>query len=217
MNGVVYVDGCYHYHKVSNAEFSGVFGGDCHHIFIKYGDKVYMEANGIGEIVISFSELQKNKYSKYWNVSKYSKYWKQFYDLSLLLTNDKHNMAHDIVFSSKNTNYANTYNEARHWSINTAYLETVETAAEAAEAAEADTKFIKCGYVCYYKINPYDLADMEYTSQEDLDIFQQKYANRMPDDIDVVLANYNALAIEHIAKEEAAEAEDVADTDTAEC
>jgi hypothetical protein len=197
MNGVVYVNGCYHYHKVSNAEFSGVFGGYCHHIFIKYGDKVYMEANGIGDVVISFSELQS---SKSWNT------WKQFYDLSLLLTNDKHNMAHDIVFSSKNTNYANTYNEARHWSINTAYLETVE-------AAEADTKFIKCGYVCYYKINPYDLADMEYTSQEDLDIFQQKYANRMPDDIDDVLANYNALAIEHIANKEAAEA----DADTAEC
>jgi hypothetical protein len=107
-------------------------------------------------------------------------------------------MAHDIVFSSKNTDYANTYNEARHWSINTAYLETVDN----------DTKFIKCGYVCYYKINPYDLADMEYTSQEDLDIFQQKYANRMPEDIDVVLANYNALAIEHIAKKEAADAEE---------
>uniref|UniRef100_A0A6C0LL23 Uncharacterized protein n=1 Tax=viral metagenome TaxID=1070528 RepID=A0A6C0LL23_9ZZZZ len=202
MNGVVYVDGCYHYHKVSNAEFSGVFGGDCHHIFIKYGDKVYMEANGIGDVVISFSELQS------------SKYWKQFYDLSLLLTNDKHNMAHDIVFSSKNTNYANIYNEARHWSINTAYLETVE----AAEAAEADTKFIKCGYVCYYKINPYDLADMEYTSQEDLDIFQQKYANRMPDDIDVVLANYNALAIEHIANKEAEETEETEEAEeAAEC
>ena len=49
---------------------------------------------------------------------------------------------------------------------------------------------------------------MEYTSQEDLDIFQQKYANRMPDDIDVVLANYNTFANEHIAKEEAEEAED---------
>jgi len=213
MNGVVYVDGCYHYHKVSNAEFSGVFGGDCHHIFIKYGDKVYMEANGIGDVVISFSELQSSKHSKTWNVSKY---WKQFYDLSLLLTNDKHNMAHDIVFSSKNTNYANIYNEARHWSINTAYLETVE-AADAAEAAEADTKFIKCGYVCYYKINPYDLADMEYTSPEDLDIFQQNYANKMRDDIDDVLANYNAFAIEHIAKKEAAEVEDAADADTAEC
>jgi hypothetical protein len=194
MNGVVYVDGCYHYHKVSNAEFSGVYGGEYHHIFIKYGDKVYMEANDIGDVVISFTELQKNKY------------WKQYYDLSLLLTNDKHNMAHDIVFSSKNTDYANTYNEARHWSINTAYLETVDN----------DTKFIKCGYVCYYKINPYDLADMEYTSQEDLDIFQQNYANRMPDDIDDVLANYNTFANEHIAKEEAEEAEE-ADADTAEC
>jgi hypothetical protein len=205
MNGVIYVDGCYHYHKVSNAEFSGVFGGDYHHIFIKYGDKVYMEAYGIGDVVISFSELQSSKYSKY------SKYWKQFYDLSLLLTNDKHNMAHDIVFSSKNTNCANAYKEARHWSINTAYLDT-----EAAKAAKAATKFIKCGYVCYYKINPYDLADMEYTSPEDLDIFQQNYANKMRDDIDDVLANYNAFAIEHIAKKEAADAAE-ADADTAEC
>ena len=175
MNGVVYVDGCYHYHKVSNAEFSGVFGGDCHHIFIKYGDKVYMEANGIGDVVISFSELQKYGYSKY---------WKQFYDLSLLLTNDKHNMAHDIVFSSKNTNYANTYNEARHWSINTAYLETVDN----------NTKFIKCGYVCYYKINPYDLADMEYTSQEDLATFEETYTRKRGKVLYETLEIYNEIA-----------------------
>jgi hypothetical protein len=48
-----------------------------YHLFAKQEDKVYIEVRNAGEIVISFAELQKNKY------------WKYYYDLSLLLSNDK--------------------------------------------------------------------------------------------------------------------------------
>ena len=61
-----------------------------YHLFIRIGDKVYMEAKGVGEIVISFEALQNHKY-------KYSKYWKQYYDLSLMLSNDPHLVVEDIV------------------------------------------------------------------------------------------------------------------------
>jgi hypothetical protein len=65
MDGYFNTDGSVLYHKFTNVEFSGVFGNGCdYHLFIKYGDKVYMEVKGVGEIVIPFVELQKHKYWK---------------------------------------------------------------------------------------------------------------------------------------------------------
>jgi hypothetical protein len=171
MDSYFNTDGSIAYHKFTNVEFSGVFGED-YHFFIKYEDKVYMEVKGIGEIVITFAELQKNKY------------WKQYYDLSLLLTNNKHSLAEDTIYSSKNTNYSNAYKEARFWSIHTAFMEN-ETISE--------------GYVCYYKINPYDLVGMRYTSSKNLDLFKRNYANTRDDFIDVKLDIYSTLAKEHQA------------------
>jgi len=153
MNGVINKDGCYYYHNVKNAEFSGVFAED-YHFFIKYEDKVYMEVKGVGEVVISFDELQKNKQ---W------KQCKQYYDLSLLLTKDKHSVVYDSIYSSKNTNHPNAYSDVRFWSIHTSFI-------------DAETKAITEGYACHYKINPYDLVDMEYTSQKNIELFQQDYA-----------------------------------------
>jgi hypothetical protein len=174
MDSYFNTDGSIAYHKFTNVEFSGVFGED-YHFFIKYEDKVYMEVKGIGEIVITFAELQKNKY------------WKQYYDLSLLLTNNKHSLAEDTVYSSKNTNYSNAYKEARFWSIHTAFMEN-ETISE--------------GYVCYYKINPYDLVGMKYTSTKNLDLFKQNYANTRDDFINVKLDIYSTLAKEYQANQE---------------
>ena len=170
-------DGCFAYHRFTNVEFTGVFGED-YHLFIKYGDKVYMEVKGVGEVVISFDELQKNKH---W------KHWKQYYDLSLLLTPDKHSLAQDIVYSSNNSKNPDAYNEARFWSVHTAFMET-----------ENDARIIREGYVCYYKINPFDLENMEYTSKEDLDVFEETYRNTRSELIDDELAFYNELATKAI-------------------
>jgi hypothetical protein len=154
-----------YYHTFTNVEFSGVFDNykingyvyNYHHgytynyhLFIKYGDKVYMDVKGIGSIVILFAELQKNKY------------WKYYYDISLLLTNDKHL----IVQNNKMI-----YDERKVWSIKSGvYID---------DGFGIHTKIVPYHKdTCYYNINPYDLENMEYTSQQDLNIYNLTYMAR---------------------------------------
>jgi hypothetical protein len=160
-------------HAIADTECSGVFSqriyetqpyhnapnymscrGD-YHLFLRREDKVYIEVRNAGEIVISFTELQKNKY------------WKYYYDLSLILANDKHKVIRDAVF---NKDYDNIYQytENRVWSFETAYID------------ETDYKtynIIPSGNVCYYKVNPFDLEKMEYSTQQELEHFKWKYMN----------------------------------------
>ena len=169
------------YHTIANVECTGVFCqeiyvaytvrynepeymrhriGICgdYHIFAKHGDKVYMEVKKVGEIVMSFAELQKNKY------------WKYYYDLSLMLSIDK---------EIKNEAFNNFYNEAyeytgnRKWSLDTAYIDL-----DIDQNAKKIYKIIPSGNVCYYKINPADLEKMEYTSPQGIDLFKQIYMCR---------------------------------------
>ena len=128
-----------------------------YHVFIKYGNKVYMDIKGIGDIVISFAELQKNKY------------WKHYYDLSLMLTDNKHSVVEDLEY---NSNYYDPYiyKEKRYWSCNTAYIE--------GDYDATTKKVVENECNCYYKINPYDLENMGYSSQKDLNIFKQNYMAR---------------------------------------
>jgi hypothetical protein len=192
------------YHTIANAEFTGVFdssvytydniyGGNprigygCdYHLFIKYGDKVYMDVKRVGEIVISFTELQKNKY------------WKYYYDLSHVLTNDKKLIIQDIEYNGDFPKYNNNYldrqiyQDKRLWSIDTAFIEcNINTKAK---------KIISSDDVCYYKINPYELVNMEYTLQDDLYKFESLYMtqrelrNRKFDETSSI---YMDLAIEY--------------------
>jgi hypothetical protein len=116
-----------------------------------------MEVKGVGEIVISFAELQKNKY------------WKHYYDLSLLLTTNKHTLIKDLEY---NSNYydPNIYEEIRLWSINTAFID--------GSYDSKTKKVVENEYNCYYRINPFDLENMNYTSQKNLDIFKKIYMSR---------------------------------------
>jgi len=172
MNGAIsHNNSLYEYHIITNAEFTGVLDKYRildytreyvsyvydYHIFIKYGEKVYMEVNGIGDIVISYAELQKNKY------------WKHYYDLSLLLTNNKHLVIKDLEY---NSSYCDPYiyKEKRYWSINTEYIDG---------SYDAKTKkIVENEYNCYYRINPYDLENMKYSSQRNLSIFKNIYMKR---------------------------------------
>lgn len=163
MNSTIIASSKTAFHTFENVEFSGVFDKiinndltcQCkYHLFIRYGDKVYMDVKGVGEIVIPFAEIQQNKY------------WKYYYDLSLLLTNDKNMVFQDLKYSSEYNDYQ-LYDEARFWSIDTASIENdLHT-----------NKLMVVGYDdnCYLKINPYDLVNMEYTKSEDLNIFRQIY------------------------------------------
>lgn len=180
MNSTTSGNNLYTYHIITNAEFTGVLDkfkvygyiGDrrtpenftqCvssmydYHLFIKYGDKVYMDVRGVGDIVILFTELQKNKY------------WKYYYDLSLMLTNEPNLVIEDLEYSS---HYSDNfiYNEQRTWSINTAYIDG---------SYDAKTKkVVPNEYNCYYRINPYNLKNMKCVSQKDLNIFLNMYMAR---------------------------------------
>jgi len=177
MDFTVHSNNLYAYHTVANAEFSGVLDKYQingmyaynqttmatissiydYHLFIKYEDKIYMEVNGVGEIVIPFAELQKNKY------------WKHYYNLSLLLTTNKHSLIKDLEY---NSNYydPDIYEEIRFWSINTDFIDG---------SYDLKTKkVVENESNCYYRINPFNLVNMKYTSQKDLDIFMMRYAMR---------------------------------------
>jgi hypothetical protein len=173
------------FHTIANVEFTGVFDtmvnndftSQCkYHLFIKYGEKVYMEVKDVGEIVISFAELQQNNY------------WKYYYDLSLLLTNDKHLVIQDLKYSSE-YNDNQLYEEARFWSIDTASIEN-NIHINMLMVVNYDNN-------CYYKINPYDLEYMEYSSQEYLNNFRAIYMARYEGEN--MWANYYNLAIEYRA------------------
>ena len=168
------------YHTVADAEFTGVYErivdnfttvflgsvSDDYHLFIKFGDKVYMDVKGVGEIVMSFADLQQNKY------------WKYYYDLSLMLTADK-NMAIESLHRKYTSRYIDTdnyidaeiYDQERFWSIDTSYIE-YEVNTNAKKIRNNDQG------ICYYNINPFDLVNMGCSTQEDLNTFRNIYMAR---------------------------------------
>ena len=190
MNSTIIASDKNAYHTFANVEFSGVFdrivNNDLtylcyYHLFIKYGDKVYIEVKDVGEIVISFSELSQNMY------------WKYYYDLSLLLTNDKHSVSQDLKYSSEYNDYQ-LYDEPRFWSIDTASIEN--------DILFNKLKVISYDNNCYYKINPYDLENMEYTSPGDLNNFRTNYMMKYEfenNTFENMWVNYYNLVIEYKA------------------
>ncbi len=164
----IYVAYAFYYNEPEAITHRIGISGD-YHLFAKYGNKVYMEVKNVGEIVISFAELQQNKY------------WKYYYDLSLMLANDKvikneaFNNFYDEVYkyTGNDNNEEDEYRENRVWSLDTAYIDL-----DIDENFKHTYKIIPSGNVCYYKINPADLEDMEYASPQDIDIFTQTYKNR---------------------------------------
>ena len=137
---------------------------------------VYIDIGGVGEVIISIAELQQDRYLRF------------YYEISLMLTNDKHLVVEDLVYSSEN-NEEQIYEETRRWSPNTAYIE---------EDIHNDTLTV-IGYSenTYYKIIPYLLENMNYTSQEDLDNFRTAYITTYEDEN--ILSIYYNLAIEYQA------------------
>jgi hypothetical protein len=127
-----------------------------YHLFIKCGDKVYIDVLSIGEIVITFDELQKNQYLKH------------YYDLSLMISNNK-----NIVI--ERTKYKNDepflYREDRLWGFDSAF---VEATYKNDETLEQEYKIAGNQQLYYYKINPYDLENIPYSSQVEFYEFQKK-------------------------------------------
>ena len=130
-----------------------------YHLFIRCGDKVYMDVKKVGSIVIPFSELQKNKY------------WASYYDLSLMLTNDLHTVidTKETSVSGGSNNYW-AYEYKRYWRIDTATISGTQDS-EIKEIVNGENN-------CYYKISPYDFENMNYSSQQELEIFKKMYVSR---------------------------------------
>ncbi len=177
------------HHTFVNVEFTGFvdiwhlnnnYDYD-YHLFIRYGNKIYMDVKGVGEVVISYEELQKNKY------------WKYYYDLSLMLADNKQIVAQELRFSSDYCDYI-LYDTARHWWIDTHYIVNNEL-------HRYGDKGIRDTYdkLAYFKINPFDLENMEYTSPEDLEVFRMNYMSSI-EFFETKCAVYNNLAIEYQTK-----------------
>jgi hypothetical protein len=182
MNSTTRGNGLYTYHTFKNVEFSGVldkykvyaytheYGGQPnnttttyvsniydYHLFIRYGKKVYLDIKGCGDIVMTFAQLQRNEY------------WRCYYELSLMLTNNKRFIMEDLQF---NSNYHDPYiyEEKRVWSINTAYIEGDE---------QANTRnVVENEFNCYYRISPYDLENKRYATQKEIDAFTRNYMSK---------------------------------------
>ena len=162
----IYVAYAYIYNEPDAMTHRIGISGD-YHLFAKHGDKVYMEVKDVGEIVMSFVELQKNKY------------WKYYYDLSLMLANDKEiknepfNNFYDEVYEYTGNDDDEYMENNRVWSLDTAYIDI-----DIDENFKHTYKIIPSGNVCCYKINPADVEKMEYSTKQDIDIFKQTYKYR---------------------------------------
>jgi hypothetical protein len=173
----------YTYHKIENAEVSGVFSkeeynaysylynvpnsriyhngikGD-YHLFIRSGNKIYIEAKGCGEVVMSFEDLQKNKYLKY------------YYELSLILSKNKHKIIKNEAFNKDYNEIYDYTGKNRLWSLETSYIDYIQ------QTYNKIYKIAPSGNVCYYKVNPYDIENMDYTSQQGQELFFMIYMGR---------------------------------------
>jgi hypothetical protein len=157
-----------------------------YHLFIKYGDKVYVDVFYIGEIVISFDELQKNRYLKH------------YYDLSLMLTNNKH-----LVFERAKYKIDEPfiYREDRFWGFDSAFIDANYIKKDKNVEHLYNVVNNEQPYY-YYKINPYDLENMEYSSQEVLTAFHKNNAERKCDkfwggNFEYTYDIYNNLVIDY--------------------
>lgn len=178
----------YAYHTFVDTEFSCVFDNykisgytyNYHygynynyHIFIRYGDKVYMNVKRVGEIVISYSELQQNKY------------WKYYYDLSLLLTNNKHLVIQDLKY----INYDHIWSIDTNVFVSNGFRNQIEIL-----PYYKDT--------CYLGINPYVIDNTKCTLQQDVNIFNRNYMSKYDTSkimFDKKCVYYYNLAIDYYA------------------
>jgi hypothetical protein len=146
-------------------EFSGVFDIGLHpknrgnHIkyflFIKFRDLIYIDIKAVGAIILTFEELTKHRYLK------------MYYELSLVLLENKHK-----IIEKKTSNYYYTrdynktiYKEDREWFIDSAYF---------VEDFSTKIKKIETGkYYLFYDINPNDLRNMKVSKAFDIARFHE--------------------------------------------
>jgi hypothetical protein len=138
-----------------------------------------MEVKDVGEIVMPYDTLQKNKHLNY------------YYNLSHKLTYDKHLVYQHLLYScdyhiryqiNDNAVYPD---EERWWGISSAFLETtIDT--RVAKVVDNET-------ICYYKINPYDLENLDCSTPEDIEAFLENYMEIQDEEFDRMCPIYNRV------------------------
>jgi hypothetical protein len=111
----------------------------------------------------------------------------------------------DLKYSSE-YNDCQLYDEERFWSIDTASIEN--------NIHINKLMVINYDDNCYYKINPYELENMEYTSIEGLNNFQMIYMTRDEfkyNIIENILATYYNLVVNYKASLMEKNVEELAD------
>jgi len=201
----------YIYHYIKDMEFSGVFdagfnpkrSGDNiiylkYFLFIKFRDLVYIDIKGVGAIIIPFEELMIHKYLK------------MYYELSLILTANKHKIIEkrsaDYQYTAK---YNKTiYKEERDWFIDCAYF---------VEDFSTKIKKIDTGkYYCFYAINPNDLRNMKVSNAIEIDMFYKtlyiRYGYEQGRIYKGLFEDYTNLLLEYNIKLIGKEVEEISDS-----
>ena len=115
---------------------------------------IYIDIKGVGDVIMLFEEFSKNKYLKI------------YYELSLLLIENKNMVIEKI--SNREYNYFDfVYTEKRDWFIDCAYF--IENFITNSKEVQKDR------YCCYYNINPNDLRNMEISTELQIDRFNKTF------------------------------------------
>jgi len=130
-------------------------------LFIKFNDLVYIDIQGVGDIIMSFEELMKHKHLRL------------YYELSLVLTENKHKIIEkrkvDYRYIEESNN--DIYTEERDWFIDCAYfIEDFPTKVKKVDTGK---------YYCYYAINPNDIRELTVSNYTDIakffEVFRDGY------------------------------------------
>jgi hypothetical protein len=180
-------------------EFSGVFDASFNYkksenniiylkyfLFIKYGDLIYIDIKNVGSIIIPFNELMKHKYLK------------MYYELSIMLIDNKHQIiekiSKDYYYKGQYNN--KIYNEERDWFIDSAYfIEDFTTKIKKVETGK---------YYHFCDINPHDLRIMDVSNTKDIKTFYNVLYIRYGYEHGIILKdlieNYTNLLLEYNIK-----------------
>jgi len=174
-----------HSHYIPDMEFSGLF--DITHgriiylkyfLFIKYKNNIYIDIKGFGDVIMPFEEFSKNKLLK------------MYYELSLLLIENK-NMVNEKINNREHYHHFDfVYTENRVWFIDCAYfIENLET---------NNKEVQKDRYCCQYNINPNNLRNMEISTKSHIDRFTKTFLGyEQIDYFQKKIINYTKLAIDY--------------------
>ena len=196
MNATIEASSKTAYHTVANAEFTAVYNRKVYdfpnnqgenrigstgnyHLFIRYADKVYVEVKDVGEIVMPYDTLKKNKHLDYY----YKMSHKLTYDKNLVYQHLQYSCDYHIRYQINDD--AVYPDEERWWGITTAFLETTIDTQVA--------KIIDNEVICHYKINPYDLENWDCSTPEDIEAFLENYMTIQDEDFDRMCPIYNRV------------------------